>query len=83
MYHASAVSLPPGDVILAQLTFPLNDVIICLLMEELTNPFTNVDTYFIILNSISTIAFVCVIQSKLPQIVLIREALLKGKAQYS
>jgi hypothetical protein len=27
MWHASAVSLPPGDVILAQLACPLNDVI--------------------------------------------------------
>jgi hypothetical protein len=26
-WHASAVSLPPGDVILAQLACPLNDVI--------------------------------------------------------
>ena len=29
-WHASAVSLPPSDVILAELACPLNDVILCL-----------------------------------------------------
>jgi hypothetical protein len=32
-WHASAVSLPPGDIILAQLACPLNDVIISLHLE--------------------------------------------------
>jgi hypothetical protein len=29
-WHTSSVSLPPGDVILAQLACPQNDVIFCL-----------------------------------------------------
>jgi hypothetical protein len=32
-WHASAVCLPPSDVTLAQLACPLNDVILCLLLE--------------------------------------------------
>jgi hypothetical protein len=32
-WHASAVSLPPGDAIFAQLLCPLNDVIFCLHRE--------------------------------------------------
>ncbi len=32
-WHASAVSLPPGDVIFTQVACPLNDVIFCLHRE--------------------------------------------------
>ncbi len=32
-WHASAASLPPRDVILAQLACPLNDIIFCLHQE--------------------------------------------------
>ncbi len=35
-WHTHAVSLPPGDIILAQLAWPLNDVIFCLHREQLT-----------------------------------------------
>jgi hypothetical protein len=41
-WHVSAVSLPPGDVILAQLSCPLNDVIFCLQREQLTILSTNI-----------------------------------------
>ncbi len=32
-WHARAVNLPPGDVILARLACPLNDIIVCLRRE--------------------------------------------------
>jgi len=40
-WHASSGSLPPSDVILAQLACPMNDVF-CLLIEKLTYLSTNI-----------------------------------------
>ncbi len=44
-WHASIVSLPPGDVILAQLACPLNDGTFSLHMEQQTYPSTNIVNY--------------------------------------
>ncbi len=41
-WHPSAVSLPPGDIILAQLACPLNDIIFCLHWDEVTYLSTNI-----------------------------------------
>ncbi len=42
-WHVSAVSLPSGDIILAQLAYPMNDVIFCLHQEQLTYLSTYID----------------------------------------
>jgi hypothetical protein len=42
-WHASAVILPPGDVILAQLACLLNDIIFCIHKEYLTHLSTTLD----------------------------------------
>jgi hypothetical protein len=42
-WHASAVCLPPGFVILAQLACPMNDVNLCLHQEQLTYLSTKID----------------------------------------
>jgi hypothetical protein len=41
-WQASVIIVPPGDVILAQLACPLNDVIFCLHQEQLTYLSTNI-----------------------------------------
>ncbi len=43
-WHTNAVSLPPGDLILAQLACPLNEEIFCLHHELPTYLSTNIDT---------------------------------------
>ncbi len=41
-WHASVVSLPPDDVNFAQIAYPLNDVIFCLPIVQLTYLTTNI-----------------------------------------
>jgi hypothetical protein len=41
-WHAGVVSLPPAEIIFAQLACPLNDVIFCLHQEERTFLSTNI-----------------------------------------
>ncbi len=49
-WHASDVSLPPGDVTFVQLAFSLNDVIFCLHWEQLTYLSTNIERLVVPLN---------------------------------
>jgi hypothetical protein len=52
-WHASAVSLPPSDVILAQLAYPLSDVMLCLHSGITNLSLTNIVlNYFLVLSTL-------------------------------
>jgi hypothetical protein len=46
-WYPGAVNLPPGDIILAQLAYPLSDVIFCLGQEQLTYLSTNIENNYL------------------------------------